>query len=600
MRKPKEGIVLSLLLIAFLVPLAVYRGTHNYILIKLSLTQTLVLLSLLLWIGKGLCSGKNLELTGTSLDRPVVLFFFLSLLSLVVSAYRRTGTPEIYRLATYLLLYGFTVNIVRERQSSSRIVSAWLLSTGLVSFYGLYQHFFREITPPRSTFGNANFFAAYLVLVFPLTLTLFIRSIFCELRKNWLRILLLGILLPMMVLSLFLTSSRGAWLGLGIGLISLVWLGCLRVSLRWIATRLIPVFLTFILILSAFLAPRLLEKGFVKEELEKGTLGLRILIWEGTARMIAAHPFLGSGTGSFQVAYPQYRIPEYFGNPHAVDSTAHAHNEFLEIAAETGILGLGAFLWILVVFFRKGTDIVRREDNGYKRGLAMGLVSGVAGLLATNLFGVNLRFPSSAIFLWLAMGLVMGRAPVTSYRLPVAKLSPLLRKVIFAFVLLLALEAGWLVVAKPFLADRYFQRGINYRKEGAWEKAISEYRKAVELVPYFADIYYRLGFAYAAAGETDRAIETYKRLLFIVPYYARTQANLGMLYLKESHPERALWYLEEAERLNPYDPAVLINLALIAMEKGEKDRAAGYLRRILSVDPDYKPARYLLRKMTGQ
>ena len=169
---------ISLLLITFLVPLAVYRGTHNYVLIKLSLTQALILLCFILWLGGSLCSGKGLQLRRTPLGGPLVLFFFLAILSLFNSAYRWAGGPEIYRLITYFLLYGLTVNIVLDRRRLSGLIFIWLLSTGLVSLYGLYQYFFKGMTPPHSTFGNANFFAAYLVLPFPLTLVLFINSIF--------------------------------------------------------------------------------------------------------------------------------------------------------------------------------------------------------------------------------------------------------------------------------------------------------------------------------------------------------------------------------------------------------------------------------------
>ena len=629
-----------LLLIAFLVPLAVYRGTHDFLLIKLSLTQGLILLSLILWLRESLRSGKglklgfatksplhpplikgerggfsatwkflNLKLMMTPLARPLLLFFFLALLSLAGSAYRWAGPAEISRLATYLLLYGLIVHSVRDKRSLSGLVGVWLLSTGMVSFYGLYQHFFAGITPPRSTLGNANFFAAYLVLPFPLVLTLFINNIFscrnsqapphprieCGAGKSPLpwwervrvrgRILSLAVLLLAMTLSLFLVSSRGAWLGLAVSLIFLGWLSCLGIKRRRLAARVIPAFLLLLFILTAFLIPRFLEKEFVREELERGTTGLRLLIWEGTARMIAAHPFLGSGIGSFQVAYPKHRLPEYFRHPHAVCATAHAHNEFLQIAAEMGIPGLAAFLWILIIFFKKGIELVRKEGDREKRVLMLGLISGVAGLLATNLVGVNLRFPSSAIFLWLAMGLVMSQSPPL---LPspitlkgtsqgegdkkgnsslsachaqadvkgegsMTKLSLLQRRALFGFALLLMLGVGWPVVVRPFLAERHFQRGINYRWAGNWERAISQYHRSLELAPFFLEVHYRLGFAYAMSGELDRAISAYEKLIDLAPDFARVQANIAFLYKKRGDWGKAIQAYQRALKLNPYD-----------------------------------------------
>lgn len=634
--------------IAFTVPLAIYKGTSDYVLLKISLTQLFLLLTLIIWFHGAIIRRRDLTLRRIPLDRPLFFFFLFALISLFGSRYRWAGGPEIYRLVTYLLLYIVSVNILGDRRHLNRLVFFWLLSTGLASLYGLEQHFFKGMTPPRSTFGNANFFAAYLVLPFPLVLAIFINSIFSGGRKNWGRILSLAVLLPVMTLSLFLASSRGAWLGLGVSLISLSWLACLRVGRRRFATRVIPAFLALILILSAFLAPRLLKKESVKEGLEKGTLGIRVLIWEGTFRMIAAHPFLGSGPGSFQVAYPPYRLPEYFGNPHAVDSTAHAHNEFLEIAAETGILGLAAFLWVLIIFFIKGIDIVREEAARSQRVLTMGLISGVAGLLATNLVGVNLRFPSSAIFFWLALGLVMSQSPVTGYTLlplhpcrhrraragtgglRVTNFSLPLRRVIFGFALLLMVGAGWQAVAKPFLADMYFQRGINYRKAGDWEKAISGYRKAVELDPYFVKVYYRLGFAYASIGDMDRAISAYGRVKELAPYYARVDRNLGFIFFKKRDWEKAAVSLEEALRLNPEDAgghnflgvayaktgrsreaeqqfimaininsgdaALYNNLGNVYAERGEIGRAVSNYRKALELRPDDKEFRANLEK----
>jgi len=569
----KRTAVTLLLAIAFTVPLAVYRGTSNQVLLKISLTQLFLLLGFIVWSGRVIIKRKDLILRRSPLDGPLLLFFSLSLLSLFNSRYRWAGGPEIYRLITYLLLYGVSVNILWDRRNLSRLVFIWLLSTGLVSLIGLYEHFFKGMSPPRSTFGNANFFAAYLVLLFPLTLTLFISSIFSGsrlsfnkegrpegLRRNWLRISFLATLLLVMTLSLFLASSRGAWLGLSIGLVFLGWLfSCLGTGRRRLATRVIPIFLLLLLILTAFFLPRLLEKKFVREELEKGTLGIRVLIWEGTAKMIAAHPLQGSGIGSFQAAYPRYRLPEYFANPHAVDSTAHAHNEFLEIAAETGILGLLAFLWVLSVFFIKGIDIVKREEDRYKQIVVMGLISGAAGLLVTNLVGVNLRFPSSAIFLWLTMGITMSQIPLTDPYGPrrvagwIIKTSLVFRGAIFGLVLLLVGLVGWQVVAKPFLADMYFQKGINYRKAGDWEKAISEYQKAVELVPSFIRVYYRQGFAYAVIGDIDKAISAYKKVIDLAPDFARVQANIAFLYKEKGERDKAIRAYQRALELNPRD-----------------------------------------------
>ena len=588
-----------LLTIIFLVPLAIYKGTYNQVLIKLSLTQVLLLSSFILCIGR--YSLARLKLIRTPLNLPILIFLSLALLSLAASKYKWASVAEVYRLLTYLLLYFVTVSTVRDKNSLNMVTFVWLLSTGLACLYGLYQHSFEGMSPIRSSFGNANFFAAYLVLVLPLALALLINNIFPMLRKNWsshrfketpmafvkigLRILALAILLGIMILSLSLASSRGAWLGLTIGLISFGWLSCLRVSTRR-SKRIVPALLLALLIIFSISTPSLLKKKPVKEELETGTLGLRFLIWEGTLRMIASNPFIGTGIGTFYIAYPEYRLPEYFKNPHAVDATAHAHNEFLELGGEMGILGLGAFLWILVVCLRQAVTLVRVTEDKRRRNLVIGLISGVAGLIVTNLVGVNLRFPSSAIFFWLTLGLVIGQLPPSSYKkiafgdnfqggFPLKLPSRLRREaskgdsprpdrgegltysyrlaaVLFGLSLVASIWVGWQIVAKPFLANVHFQNGINYRKVGNWERTISEYKRAIEFDPYFVKVYYRLGFAYVAKGELDKAISAYQKVMSLAPNFARIHNNLATLYLRKGEKDEAVKSLERALRLNPY------------------------------------------------
>jgi len=127
---------------------------------------------------------------------------------------------------------------------------------------------------------------------------------------------------------------------------------------------------------------------------------------------------------------------------------------------------------------------------------------------------------------------------------------------------------GWQVVAKPFLADIYFQRGINYRKAGDWEKAISEYQKAVELVPSFIRVYYRQGFAYAVIGDVDKAISAYKKVIDLAPDFARVQANIAFLYKEKGERDKAIRAYQRALELNPRDQKSIYYLKEIYGDTG--------------------------------
>jgi hypothetical protein len=79
----------------------------------------------------------------------------------------------------------------------------------------------------------------------------------------------------------------------------------------------------------------------------------RWLIHRDSVHMFAAHPFLGSGFGSFATAFPRYRVfyDDFFIN--------HAHDDYLELLLETGLAGFGVGVWFIVVLYREGLRNLR-------------------------------------------------------------------------------------------------------------------------------------------------------------------------------------------------------------------------------------------------
>lgn len=152
------------------------------------------------------------------------------------------------------------------------------------------------------------------------------------------RRLLAGLGLPLVALGLVLTFSRGAWLAAAAGIGSL--LAAAGAPRRWhaVAAVIIP-----IIVAAPFLAPRWawhldrLRSVAVAE----GPFS-RLALWRVVPAIIADHPLIGTGLGTFQFAYERYRR-----DSSAVAFAPFAHNLFLNFAAETGLLGLVALLLML-------------------------------------------------------------------------------------------------------------------------------------------------------------------------------------------------------------------------------------------------------------
>jgi len=131
------------------------------------------------------------------------------------------------------------------------------------------------------------------------------------------------------------------------------------------------------------------------------------VIWKATLEMIAARPLLGHGLGTYVVVYPRYRLPEYFLRPKAANVTDHAHNELLEIAAEQGLIGLAATLWLWATVVWCGFRASHRLDGADRRCL-WGMFGAMLVLMFHGLVDVDLRYLANQSLLWLLMGLLVG------------------------------------------------------------------------------------------------------------------------------------------------------------------------------------------------
>jgi Flp pilus assembly protein TadD len=113
----------------------------------------------------------------------------------------------------------------------------------------------------------------------------------------------------------------------------------------------------------------------------------------------------------------------------------------------------------------------------------------------------------------------------------------------------------------PDIPEAHDLLGVIYTDQNNFGKAISEFRKAIDLMPNDANIRYNLGFAYLRAGQTDRGIENIQKALDI------------------------------SEKPNYYN-----TLGLAYIVKGEKQKAISAWREALSLDAEYAPARRNIQK----
>ena len=194
-----------------------------------------------------------------------------------------------------------------------------------------------------STLENPNVLAGYLDVM--ICIALGILAKFGDRRQK----ILLVVAIVLMAACLAMTYSRGAFLTLAIILF------IYGVIQDW---RILILFTALIALL--FLGDTTFFERIISifTETLDSSEGLRIGIWVSTIPMIADHPFTGVGWGAFKFIYPQYNY--YLADPSI--TIYHAHNLYLNTAAEIGIVGALAYFWF---FF--GTMLTALDLDSNKR-----------------------------------------------------------------------------------------------------------------------------------------------------------------------------------------------------------------------------------------
>ncbi|MEJ5199087.1 MAG: O-antigen ligase family protein, partial [Anaerolineae bacterium] len=359
------------------------------------------------------------------LDRGVLLFVAAALLSLIVAENKDAARWELRILIIEpMLLYAmirrkpeFIPAHVTERHEERKpefipaygteqndkpeLIPAYadaLTAGGLIlALVGLYQYFFSDYVEAvqgvrriLSLYDSPNHVSLFLSRIAPIS---FCLAAFGATR--WRRLYHAAALAPLL-LCLYLTYSRGAWL-LGLPA-ALIFIGAMRGRRGRILTAgaLAAALLALVPVLRTPRMASLLT-------LASGTNFLRLVLWEGTARMIAAHPIFGVGLGNFVTQYPRYMLPEGGYEP----VVYHPHNLLLDTWTSMGLPGVAALAVLLIAFFRAGLRAYRRlHTKRDLQALVLGLLASMVGLLAHGLVDTGFRLTDLAFVFMATLGIV--------------------------------------------------------------------------------------------------------------------------------------------------------------------------------------------------
>ena len=259
------------------------------------------------------------------------------------------------------------------------------------------------------TFKMPNDLGAYLALGLPFVMGYFVASWrrYPKQKQNPIRVtFVLGTVVMLMGANLVLTLTRAAWVSVAIATICLgVYLiaGALRklesVDGLWKRVLLVSTIIVLLFSASLFLMPGHIKARFqTMIEHPVGFMGERPQWWQTSLELIKKYPLTGIGLGRFRYEYQRSGPPEQYNVPY------HAHNIYLHIAVEHGILSLIVFLWMVGIICQQVYGIKQSTDFW-----GSGTFIGASGFLISALiYGLadNILHQRTVLLFWFIVGII--------------------------------------------------------------------------------------------------------------------------------------------------------------------------------------------------
>lgn len=345
-------------------------------------------------------AGDILSLIGT----PLMAFWAISVISALVS---RDPVESLWELRDVFLFAAPFVTYLAYRHPRMREIGIRAFGLGVAGAIALgiggtlmaaQRGEFPGPYRPDGTLGHYMTYAGALMLAIPILMTIR-RGKFAV----WHRLLVIGCL---MVVGL--TMTRSAWIGAALGIAVYAgasWVpgraGGARPRSSWASYGVpltIAAVVAILLLLSLAGPDALLERGASIFSLENATNVDRMAMAATGLRIIRAHPIFGIGPGLMERVYPAWRVDWA-----VKQDNPHLHNDVLQIAAERGLLGLGAWVWLMAAL-AIGAWRVLRAAGPYAEGgrEARAALAMLAAFLTMGMFEYN--FSDSEVLLILLFG----------------------------------------------------------------------------------------------------------------------------------------------------------------------------------------------------
>jgi len=516
-----------------------------------------------------------------------------------------------FRYAAYTCVYILAIQLQTDRRALRKMVTGLVVFGACLAFFGILPHllpnnrlyWFRELTKGGVPFGpyvNRNHYAGLIGMIVPLAISgfLYYRPEVTQgsLRKQFLgalthyaanRHMLFGFAAVLMATSVFVSLSRGGIVSLCIAMIFSGALIMTSHKQRRVGVILILVFVAVLYSVGWFGWSPIFERFEDLRNSRDEISEFRLEIWKDSLGIVKDFPLTGTGFGSYITIYPQYRT---ISAPGIVD---HAHNDYIELLADGGIIAVILAVWFLSSIAYRSAVLFLKQREPFARYLFIGSLTGIVSILVHSMADFNLQIGANGLYLFLLSGLLVsgshaglpdgseGLIPARPRRM---QSKPALLCAVSVLTCCLGINLAAITGKYNFsFVEKIQLDAMTSAEDRAAVREIAQ--RAVSFDPLEPSYHFTLANAEWVSGNTPAAVEHYKKAVRLNPLRSEYLQGLGLALSGKETSETADKLFKAGINVERQAPQSYRRYGSWLLSKGERARGVEAMSRALLLEP---------------
>lgn len=506
---------------------------------------------------------------------------------------------EFFRVACYGIFYILTIQLLSIDGYLKKTVFVVIGLAACIALLAIIQqvdspdkiYWFRTVPQNASPFGpwiNPNQFAGFMEMMSPLALGLFLFyrprvPLDLTLREKLVNFftmpgsnlyLFLGSAAVLMALSVFISLCRGGILTITASVFVFMLLYNMKKP-KYGRAAILVITGSVIIAVSWFGWDTIISEfnhGFSPSgELSDG----RFFLWADSLRIIQSFFLFGTGFGTFIDIFPSFRsFPGY-------SIFDHAHNDYLELLTDGGIIGFTLAAWFVLAVLRHGWKMIRVRNDQYAVLLGIGAITGIIAMLMHSVTDFNMHNGADGLYFFFLCGLLV---VVVNTRFGYTASMTLLEKqsrkwnivylsgAVMLTILLPTVQYGALCAKKEYdqVKDIYVNRHLS---EDRLQELIHGVSMAKSLDPWEHLYSFKLGTIEWFLQNREKSLEHFLRATRLSPMNGVALQRIGLLIADDADDTNAMMLLEKGYKRNLDNDELVISFAEYLLHKGERKEA---------------------------